>query len=157
MRDLLIGLGFILAGIVTIVTAQKFPTLPSLQFGPSLFPSLIGGGFCIGGLALSLSQLNNIRLLISRCQDMGIKINAPRKLLTSLLPAALIVFYILSSDFLGTLLTMFIIMFSLMMIRKTRFLIAFSSSAILSAVIYFLFSHYLLIPLPQGTLFEGSL
>lgn len=45
MRDVFAGIGFMIAGIVTIITAQQFPTLPSLQYGPSLFPSLVGGDF----------------------------------------------------------------------------------------------------------------
>ncbi|MFP3441569.1 hypothetical protein R0K18_27950, partial [Pantoea sp. SIMBA_133] len=57
MRDFILGLAFMLSGCIVIYVAQQYPTMSSLQFGPSLFPSLIGGGFLIGGLFLSVKQV----------------------------------------------------------------------------------------------------
>ena len=56
MKDFMLGLAFMAAGAIVYVVAQGFPTMPSLQYGPSLFPSLIGGGFMIGGLILAISH-----------------------------------------------------------------------------------------------------
>ena len=126
MRDFFAGIGFVIAGIVTIITAQQFPTLPSLQYGPSLFPSLAG----------SLPEKTNWAML---------------------LPPISIVFYILASDYLGAMLTIMIIMLLLMLLRKTSPYIALATSLAVSSAIYFIFSRYLLVPLPQGLLLGGSL
>lgn len=160
MRDFYAGLGFIIAGIVTIITAQQFPTLPSLQYGPSLFPSLIGGGFCIGGAVLAFNALWHRKKAIAQgIQDTpetakpeGEKIN-----LALILPPLSIVFYILASGYIGALLSMIIIMLVLMLVRKTSPYIAVATSIVVSGIIYFIFSRYLLIPLPPGVLLGGSL
>lgn len=160
MRDFFAGIGFVIAGIVTIITAQQFPTLPSLQYGPSLFPSLIGGGFCLGGAVLALNALWHRRKAVAQeVQDNSVLADSSpeKKSWAMLLPPIAIVFYILASDYLGAMLTIMVIMFSLMLLRKTSPYIALATSLAVSSAIYFIFSHYLLIPLPQGVLLGGSL
>ena len=160
MRDFYAGLGFIIAGIVTVITAQQFPTLPSLQYGPSLFPSLIGGGFCIGGAVLAFNALwhrkkaiaQGIQVTPETAKPEGRGIN-----LALILPPLSIVFYILASGYIGALLSMIIIMLVLMLVRKTSPYIAVATSIVVSGIIYFIFSRYLLIPLPPGVLLGGSL
>lgn len=153
MRDFLIGLTFIIAGCITIYTAQQFPTIQSLQYGPSLFPSLVGGGFCLGGLTLAFKNYRNAKISLQRIKLQKNKAYDWESLLYSLLPAILIIFYIISIDYLGSLLTMSIMMFVLMKIRKTATISAIAISAIMSFTIYYAFSQYLLVPLPQGDIF----
>lgn len=153
MKDIILGLCFVVLGVITVTIAQQYPTMPSLQYGPSMFPSLIGGGFFIGGLVLIV-----IRLLELRKRPGGLRAGTPidyRMFLISLLPCALIVFYIVGSEYLGATLAMAIIMFILMLVRKTPLLLALAVSVIASLVIHVLFSKYLLIPLPEGLLSVG--
>lgn len=160
MRDFFAGIGFVIAGIVTIITAQQFPTLPSLQYGPSLFPSLIGGGFCLGGavLALNVLWLRKKAVAQEAHGNPSLAGSLPeKKNWAMLLPPISIVFYILASDYLGAMLTIMIIMFLLMLLRKTPPYIALATSLAVSSAIYFIFSRYLLVPLPQGLLLGGSL
>lgn len=160
MRDFFAGMGFVIAGIVTIITAQQFPTLPSLQYGPSLFPSLIGGGFCLGGTVLALNALwLRKKAVAPEGHDNPALANAPPEKANwaMLLPPISIVFYILASDYLGAMLTIMVILFSLMLLRKTSPYIALATSLAVSSAIYFIFSRYLLVPLPQGVLLGGSL
>ncbi|MBE0404374.1 tripartite tricarboxylate transporter TctB family protein [Halomonas citrativorans] len=160
MRDVFAGIGFMIAGVVTIITAQQFPTLPSLQYGPSLFPSLVGGGFCIGGAVLTLNALWQRRKAAAQeMQDDPTLATPPseKKSWAMVLPPIAIVFYILASDYLGAMLTITIIMCLLMLFRKTKVYVALVTSVVMSSAIYFIFSHYLLIPLPQGVLLRGSL
>lgn len=160
MRDFFAGIGFVIAGVVTIITAQQFPTLPSLQYGPSLFPSLIGGGFCLGGAVLALNALW-LRKKANAQEAHGnpsLAGSLPKKTnWAMLLPPISIVFYILASDYLGAMLTIMVILFSLMLLRKTSPYIALATSLAVSSAIYFIFSRYLLVPLPQGVLLGGSL
>lgn len=156
MRDFILGLCFMVAGGVTFYVAQQYPTMPSLQYGPSLFPSLIGGGFFIGGLVLAASQFTMLRQRVGSSRpDAAIPIDWQGSLI-SLIPGALIVFYILGSDYLGTGLSLATLMFILMVIRKTPVFLALGVSVAASLVIYFIFSRYLLIPLPEGLLSMGG-
>jgi putative tricarboxylic transport membrane protein len=160
MRDFFAGIAFVIAGIVTIITAQQFPTLPSLQYGPSLFPSLIGGGFCLGGAVLALNALWLRKKVVAQEAhgNPSLAGSLPeKKNWAMLLPPVSIVFYILASDYLGAMLTIMIIMFLLMLLRKTSPYIALATSLAVSSAIYFIFSRYLLVPLPQGLLLGGSL
>jgi putative tricarboxylic transport membrane protein len=154
MKDVMLGLCFMVAGIVTIYVARQYPTMPSLQFGPSLFPSLIGGGFFIGGLVLAASQFSTLRQRASE-HRMAWSIDY-QAILVSLLPCGLIVFYILASDYLGTAISLATMMFVLMLVRRTPWLLALGVSVAASLVIYFVFSRYLLIPLPEGLLSVGG-
>ncbi|WP_237673897.1 tripartite tricarboxylate transporter TctB family protein [Vreelandella profundi] len=185
MRDVFMGIGFVIAGVVTIYTAQQFPTLPSLQFGPSLFPSIVGGGFCIGGAVLVLSgmwqrhrganQMMQSELpaaerettefetttfetsTLNASELEGAEPPSGKKSWAMILPPLMIVFYVVASPYIGALFAMIIIMFSLMMLRKTALYVALAASVGVSLTIYFIFSHYLLVPLPQGVLLGGSL
>lgn len=151
MRDILLGLAFMLLGAVVITVASQYPTMASLQYGPSLFPSLIGGGFLVGGLVLSVIQLPTLKRQLSD-KDESLRIFDFRSILVSLLPCALIIFYIFASEFLGAALCLGIIMLVLMLVKRTSLILALCVSVIASLVIYFIFSRYLLIPLPEGLL-----
>lgn len=161
MRDVFTGLAFVIAGIATIITAQQFPTLPSLQYGPSLFPSIIGAGFCLGGAILAANALwNRRRALTQQAPVVATTLGEPpaeKPGLAMLLPPIAIVFYIFASDYLGAMLTMAVIMFVLMILRKTVPWVALVASLLVALAIYFIFSHYLLIPLPQGVVLGGRL
>ncbi|WP_110642760.1 tripartite tricarboxylate transporter TctB family protein [Salinicola sp. CPA57] len=156
MRDFLLGLAFLIGGGVVIAVAQTYPTMPSLQFGPSLFPSLIGGGMVIGGLVLALTRVGQLRSALAGPRSQAASYDY-RGLLISLLPCALIVFYILTSEFLGALPCMALGMLILMLIRGAKPWLAVMVSIIVAAAIYLLFSRYLLIPLPEGILLPQNL
>ncbi|GHB09220.1 tripartite tricarboxylate transporter TctB family protein [Modicisalibacter luteus] len=154
MKDVLLGLCFMVAGIVTIYVARQYPTMPSLQYGPSLFPSLIGGGFFLGGLVLAVSQVPTLRQHAS--EDRIAWSIDYQAILVALLPCVLIVFYILASDYLGTAISLATMMFVLMLVRRTPVVLALGVSVVASLIIYFIFSRYLLIPLPEGLLSVGG-
>ncbi|WP_280563802.1 tripartite tricarboxylate transporter TctB family protein [Chromohalobacter sp. 48-RD10] len=151
MRDFLLGLAFMAAGAIVYVVAQGFPTMPSLQYGPSLFPSLIGGGFMIGGLILAIGHVRALKG-IGNGMTWRMEREQLRDTLLSLLPALAIVFYILASEWLGAMLCLASIMFVLMLARRTSPLLAFGISIVAALVIDLVFSRYLLIPLPEGLL-----
>ncbi|MCK0715877.1 tripartite tricarboxylate transporter TctB family protein [Chromohalobacter sarecensis] len=151
MKDFLLGLAFIVAGAIVYVVAQGFPTMSSLQYGPSLFPSLIGGGFMLGGLVLAIGHIGALKG-VAHGITWRMDREQLRNMLLSLLPALAIVFYILASDWLGALLCLAAIMFVLMLARRTPLWIALGVSIVAALVIDLAFSRYLLIPLPEGLL-----
>ncbi|MBY6031248.1 tripartite tricarboxylate transporter TctB family protein [Halomonas denitrificans] len=150
MRDFILGLAFMLSGCIVIYVARQYPTMASLQFGPSLFPSLIGGGFLIGGLFLSAKQVPVLKAQYAANATERDRLLPIRPLLASLLPCVMIVFYIITSEFLGAAVSLAIGIFALMLFRKASLLLSFVVSILASLIIYFIFSTYLLIPLPEG-------
>ncbi|MGM8931516.1 tripartite tricarboxylate transporter TctB family protein [Salinicola halophyticus] len=156
MRDFLLGLAFVIGGGVVIAVAQTYPTMPALQFGPSLFPSLIGGGMVIGGLVLTLTRVGALKSAFAGPRSQASKYDY-RGLLISLLPCALIVFYILTSEWLGAAPCMALSMLVLMLLRGAKLWLSLLVSIVIAAAIYLLFSRYLLIPLPEGILLSQLL
>ncbi|WP_110650672.1 tripartite tricarboxylate transporter TctB family protein [Salinicola peritrichatus] len=154
MKDFLLGLAFLIGGGVVIAVAQTYPTMPTLEFGPSLFPSLIGGGMAIGGALLALSRVRELPAAI-RAAGGGLSAYDYRGLLISLVPCGLIVFYILASETLGASLCMALSMLLLMLIRGAKLWMSLAVAIVVAALIYLLFSRYLLIPLPEGTLLSS--
>ena len=150
MRDFILGLAFMLSGCIVIYVAQQYPTMSSLQFGPSLFPSLIGGGFLIGGLFLSVKQVPILKTQYASNTPGNNRPLPIRSLLASLLPCVMIIFYILTSEFLGAAVSLVIGIFVLMLSRKASLLLSLAVSILASLTIYFIFSTYLMIPLPEG-------
>ncbi|WFF40070.1 tripartite tricarboxylate transporter TctB family protein [Salinicola endophyticus] len=157
MRDFLLGLAFAIGGGVVIAVAQTYPTMPSLQYGPSLFPSLIGGGMLIGGALLALSQVRVLAARRHAPEDPGLSRYDYRGLALSLVPCALIVFYILAAETLGAGLCMLLSMWLLMLIRGAKWWLALGVALVVSLIVTLLFSRYLLIPLPEGVLLPQSL
>ncbi len=55
INDLVFGVVLILAEIAILVDTSFFPSMPGQDFGPALFPNLIGVGFALCGIALIIS------------------------------------------------------------------------------------------------------
>ncbi|MFD2435977.1 tripartite tricarboxylate transporter TctB family protein [Modicisalibacter luteus] len=112
------------------------------------------GGFFLGGLVLAVSQVPTLRQHAS--EDRIAWSIDYQAILVALLPCVLIVFYILASDYLGTAISLATMMFVLMLVRRTPVVLALGVSVVASLIIYFIFSRYLLIPLPEGLLSVGG-
>lgn len=148
MKDLLFGIIFIAFGITVWLLAREFPTVPGMQYGADLFPSLIAIGMTLGGLLLSISALRQLRAS-------GPDQSAPRRPLPSvavILPGLLVVAYIYLSDVLGAATMMLLIMLVLLVQRGVRVLPAVAIAAVATTTISLSFGHLLKVPLPVGPL-----
>lgn len=105
----------------------------------------------IGGLILAISHVGALKG-IGHGMTWHMDREQLRNTLLSTLPGLAIVFYILASEWLGALLSLALIMFVLMLARRTSPLLAFGVSLVAALIIDLLFSRYLLIPLPEGVL-----
>ncbi|WP_110668030.1 tripartite tricarboxylate transporter TctB family protein [Salinicola halophilus] len=156
MRDFLLGLVFAIGGGVIVAVARTYPTMPTLQFGPSLFPTIIGIGMILGGVLLTLTSLTAWRAALGDSRGVVGRFDW-RGLALSLVPCALVVFYILTAEILGAMICMAVSMLALMLMRGARLWLAVIVALVVSGTIYWLFSRYLLIPLPEGLLLSQRL
>ena len=152
MKDLSLGLVFLVVGVGVILASQEFPKVGNLQYGAGLFPILIGAGMAVGGLLLAFGAT---RQIVREAGQNGAFSLLPRpdaSWLLPFVPCAMVVGYIYFSDTLGTLLSMVLIMFVLFCLRGVRLLPALITSVVAALVINYAFTNLLSVPLPQGML-----
>lgn len=144
------GAFLIVFALVEIAYATTFPRLHGQDYGPDLFPIIIGCGLLVcGGILIiqGLAQKATVPMLEvgDWAQDRGNIINVALLL-------GSIVFYILVSGGLGFIPTSLLILTTLL----TRFGSAWPLSVILAIattfIIHTLFAKVLLVPLPWGIL-----
>ena len=146
VNDAVIGLIAILVGIVVFWHVQSFPGQPGGHPGPSLFPSILSALMIIVGCVLIAQGRRQTDQpwfqLLPELNARGIG-----NIVVTLLA---IIFYIAVSDKLGFLLTSFCIMVGMMLLLKTRVIIAMPVAAGTTLGIYAIFHKMLMVPLPRG-------
>lgn len=149
MKDLVFGVTFIALGALVIILAQDFPSVPGMQYGADLFPTLIAIGMIGAGAVLSFNAFGQIR------QGAGgtrLPSGLLRSSLGAMLPAVMVGAYIGLNEILGSALTMLLIMLVLLIQQGVRIVPASAISLTATAVISLAFSHLLKVPLPIGPL-----
>ena len=150
VSDIYTGLGSMFLGGIIFVLTVGFPTLAEGGWiGPALFPRILAILFIFFGAILVVEGLV-CRFSKSTAQthlpwSAGPAINA-------LCIIAAIIFYILVSEYLGFLITGFIILTLLMLKLEVRIKMCLPASMALVVGIYYLFAKILRVPLPWGIL-----
>ena len=140
----------ILFALAEIAYARSFPRLHGQDYGPDLFPTLIGAGLFVCGVILIFQGI------AQRAQapmvDIGDWAQDSHNIANVIILLACMVLYILASDDLGFIPTSLLIMTTLLL----RFGSGWRASIILAVattlVIHTLFAKLLLVPLPWGIL-----
>jgi putative tricarboxylic transport membrane protein len=149
VNDAVIGVVLVLFALAMIVYTRTFPAMPGQDYGPALFPTLIGIGFIICGVILIASGL--LRLRTEPLFTGGAWLRSPHHLIDFLAVIAGLGLYILISDWLGFIPTAFLLLFGwLVLFRGGK---PVSSAAIAlgaTLVVDYAFSDLLLVPLPPG-------
>ena len=148
VSDSLLGLGAIVFGIFIIALTHNFPSLEGGYPGPALFPRILGGLFILFGGILSFQSIKKSGFANSVQLE---KIYWPG-FTNYLCVAAAVVAYMLLVDFLGFVLTAFLIMTLLMKKMGVSLLKSALIAAAASVCINLLFGKFLLVPLPWGIL-----
>lgn len=150
LNDALIG-GLLLAlGCAVILMAQGLPEMPGQDFGPSLFPTIIGCGFLgcgavIGGRGLKTRGQSP---LVSFSDWRG----GARKVVAGAWLVVGMVVYIAAFDAVGFIVLSVIYTGGLMAILKVRPLPAAVWSVVITIAVFELFTRMLYVPLPLGIL-----
>lgn len=140
----------ILFALAEVIYAHSFPRLHGQNYGPDLFPTLIGAGLFLCGVILvfqGMAQRAQVPMV-----DIGDWAQDGHNVANVVILLACMIFYILVSDSLGFIPTSLLIMTTLLL----RFGSSWRSSIILAVattfVIHTLFAKLLLVPLPWGIL-----
>jgi len=149
LNDAIIGIVVLLGGLAVIREAQTFQPTHGQAYGPDLFPTIIGSGFVLGGIALIIGGWRQ-RQAVGWIRLEGAN---PGRLLDAGLVLAYITAFIVLAPRLGFLLTAGIGGWLLMVrFRRGRWLSSLAIVALVTLVTDWAFRTMLLVPLPQGAL-----
>ena len=151
LNDAVIGVALVLFALAMIWYTRTFPEMPGQDYGPALFPVLIGIGFMVTGAILIVSGL--ARLRTEPLFGGGDWLRSPAHVLSFLAVVLGLLFYILGSDWLGFIPTAALLLFGLLVIlRRGRLLSSLVIALVTTFVVNYAFTQFLLVPLPLGLL-----
>jgi putative tricarboxylic transport membrane protein len=147
----LIGGGIFLAlGAFIIILTLGFPTLDKGDPGPSLFPRILAILFIsFGGIVFLRGWRGEKEGGESEAQE---EVSATRNYFNPIFVLILIGAYMLLSNWLGFLLTSFLVLFLMMIKLRVPYLRGLVISVLLTLFVNLMFSKILRVPLPPGFL-----
>lgn len=148
LNDTLSGLLILIAGMAVVAQARTFPSMPGQSIGPALFPSLIGGGLMLCGVALVLSR----RWRGAPWFQTDHWVRRPRMVLNFGLVFVDLVFYAIAVGRLGFFITALIFLSVLMLafgVPRRRIM---PLAMAVTLLIHYAFYSLLRVPLPWGVL-----
>jgi putative tricarboxylic transport membrane protein len=151
VADTILGALFALLGVVVLWHVQSFPVIPGQKFGAALFPGVISAGLVICGLLLTARGLRRPtpggRLIAfdDWARDPVIVI----RFLS--VPVGLL-FYVLTSDFLGFHIAASLAMLAWLLVFGMKPLPAVAVAIAFPIVMHLAFYKILRVPLPWGVL-----
>jgi putative tricarboxylic transport membrane protein len=151
LNDAVIGTVLVLFALAMIWHVRTFPAMPGQDYGPALFPSLIGIGFIVTGGILIASGLARRRT--EPWFAGGAWLRSPHHVIDFLAVVGGLLFYMLASDWLGFILTSLLLLLGwLVLFRGGKPISSFAIALAVTLVIDYAFSQLLLVPLPLGLL-----
>jgi putative tricarboxylic transport membrane protein len=150
LNDAIFGVLLIVFAIAEIAYTRTFPSLHGQAYGPDLFPILIGVGFLITGAILTFQGL--AQRAVQPLVETGAWAADRRNVVNFALVLLALLFYIAASDWLGFILTAFVIMLVLLKSFGSGMVAALVIAALTTLGIHTLFARVLLVPLPWGVL-----
>lgn len=145
--ELTIGIIVLIVGGLLLGSSFSYPELPGQAYGAGTFPRLLGVcGLTLGLLLIAKGWAKRSSFLIGSIDEWV----RHRHALGVLGVLASIVFFILAAPSLGFIVSAVAILFIFMFFGGVKLPLAVGASLTAALVIYFAFSHLLLIPLPRG-------
>ncbi len=144
------GVVLLLFSAAMMAYTRTFPEMPGQDYGPALFPLLIGIALSICGVLLvfqGIRSRRNVPLVV-----LGDWAHEPRQRVNFALVVAALIFYIAVSEYLGFVPTAFVILAVLLVRFGTPLVTSLSVAAAATLVVHTLFARFLLVPLPWGLL-----
>jgi putative tricarboxylic transport membrane protein len=151
VNDAVIGVVLVLFALALIFHTRIFPAMPGQDYGPALFPVLIGVGFLICGVILIVSGIGRLRTepLFAGAEWL----RSRHHLVDFFAVIGGLVAYILISDWLGFIPTAFLLLLGwLILFRGGKPLSSAAIALLTTLVVNYAFTQLLLVPLPLGLL-----
>jgi putative tricarboxylic transport membrane protein len=150
LNDAVFGVLLLLFSGAMIAYTRTFPATLGQNFGPDLFPMLIGIGLAACGLVLVIRGVAGRK--DQPLVQLGTWARDRRNPANFALVLGSLLFYILASDVLGFIPTALAVLVLLLVRFGVGLLAAFGIGAAATLVIHTIFARFLLVPLPWGLL-----
>lgn len=140
----------ILFALAVIAYANTFPRLHGQNYGPDLFPTLIGIGLLVCGAILIFQGV--MQRATTPMVDIGDWAQNRSNVVNVVILLGCIIFYILISDALGFIPTSLLVLTTLLLRFGSSWIGSITIAFITTLIIHTLFAKLLLVPLPWGIL-----
>ncbi len=151
INDAVIGAVLVLFALAMMWHTRTFPAMPGQDYGPAVFPVLIGIGFLITGLILIVSGLR--RQKTEGWFTGGEWLRSRTHVARFVAVLGGLIVYILVSGWLGFIPTALLLLFGwLVLFRDGKPVSSLVIALAVTLVVHYAFSQLLLVPLPLGIL-----
>ncbi len=153
LNDAVIGLVLVIFALAEIAYSTTFPSLHGQDYGPSLFPILIGSGLALCGLILIARGIRSRRMLSAddaAWVSMGDWAQSPATRINMLLVPGLLIAYILLADTIGFIPLSIAILGILLYRLGSSLRTSLICAVVTTILLQLLFARVLLVPLPAG-------
>lgn len=151
INDAVIGAVLVLFALAMMWHTRTFPAMPGQDYGPAVFPVLIGIGFLITGLILVVSGLR--RQKTEGWFTGGEWLRSRTHVARFVAVLGGLIVYILVSGWLGFIPTALLLLFGwLVLFRDGKPVSSLVIALAVTLVVHYAFSQLLLVPLPLGIL-----
>jgi putative tricarboxylic transport membrane protein len=147
LHDLLLGLVILISAVIIYSVAVTFPDQNDGKPGAWLFPGALSILFGLCGIGLMIKGALHFKERPLVTLIPGLTLQGFFKILAV---CAFIIFYIECSEYLGFIITMFIVMFLMLMMLGNKLWVALVSAPLATVAIYLIFAKVLLVPLAEG-------
>jgi putative tricarboxylic transport membrane protein len=159
LPDRVTGLFLIALGGLAAYGGSRLPPVPGQQVGPDVFPMVIGTGLCLCGALIALGVGHrfeeeaeaDLAAHSDQAQTAPAR-NGWWRGLMALIPPGLLLFYVLTVDRLGFMLTAGLMVLTAAMALGARLRLAIPLAIVAPIMVHLLFSKLLRVPLPPGLL-----
>jgi putative tricarboxylic transport membrane protein len=148
INDSILGALIALLGAVVLWHVQSFPNIPGQKFGASLFPGTVSAGLLICGMLLTARGVRRGGRLLALDDWM----REPLTLLRFLSVPAGLLFYVLTSNFLGFHVAAGLAMLGWLVLFGLHWLPSIALAICFPVLMHLAFYKILRVPLPWGLL-----
>ncbi len=149
-NDAVFGVILLLFAAAMIGYTQTFPEMPGQNYGPALFPALLGFGMAVSGLVLIVGGVKGRRT--EPFVVWAEWVTSRRHLGNFAAVLGGLLLYILLADWLGFIISSVLLLTCLLTKLRGRFVSSFAIALPTTLVVHISFTRLLLVPLPWGLL-----
>lgn len=149
LNDTILGALFALLGVVVLWHVQSFPVIPGQKFGAALFPGVVAAGLVICGALLSIRGVRARGVRLLAIDDWA---RDPVTVLRFLSVPVGLLFYVLTSNFLGFHIAATLAMLTWLLVFGLKPLWAVPLAIGFPIMMHLAFYKILRVPLPWGLL-----